>query len=498
MARNIIIGVSSILQIILVIYVLVAPEYAYILSAIFLAVGMGVALSLLTDINKLPTSRMSWIFIILGFPVIGVVLYAIFGQGHMTKYRYKLLENARFASKFIGQTKVVNNDNNLQAKSMIDYLDNMSYMTSNLHNGGLYETFTHGQLKYKRLLEDIENAKSFIHIEYFIIKEGLLFDQLKEVLIRKASQGVEVRILTDFAGSYRFKNRTIDELRRNGIQFRHFNRPRISVLSKVSNFRDHRKIVVIDGIIAYTGGFNIGDEYIDLNTYYNHWHDFHLRMTNTNAIHDFETFFAQSWMYETNEDLFDEKYYPKIDVIENDTLIYPYTDGPDSPNTFIRDMFFKAIMNAKESIYIATPYLIPDTDIYNALIVQASCGININIITPGLPDKKMVKLATESFYNDLLDVGVNIYEYHGFIHSKKFLIDDNTSIIGTANLDMRSFNLSFEVCTLLVNGPVIDDIKKTFIDEIENSNKITKNDTSKRMTFRRLKELIVRLLAPLF
>ena len=183
--------------------------------------------------------------------------------------------------------------------------------------------------------------------------------------------------------------------------------------------------------------------------------------------------------------------------MHGDTYVYPYVDGPDSDETFVRDMFIKAIMQANQRIVISSPYFIPDSVLYDSLILQARSGVEIILITPGLPDKKIVKLATESYYYDLQAVGVKIYEYKGFIHSKKLLIDDDIAIVGTANFDMRSFNLSFEVCTLLMNGPVLEEINQIFMDEIDNSN-LAKVPEKKGHILKRVSQVILRLFAPLF
>ncbi|MEG0284017.1 MAG: cardiolipin synthase [Erysipelotrichales bacterium] len=490
----------AIIQLVLLCYLAFVPMYSTIIYPLIIILGVFLALIVLSDNSKLSTSKLSWITIILAIPVIGALLYIIFGIGHMSNYRKRILDNSkmRFDENCIYRAK--NENVNVKQQALVDYLDHMDFSTTQMHYSGEIDTYTCGTVKYEQMFKDIENAKTYIHLEYYIIKSGQLFDKFIPLLIKKVSEGVEVRILVDFLGARTISKNTLKELRDNGVQIEYFNEMKVTILSKFSNFRDHRKIAVIDGNIAYTGGFNIGDEYIDLDPYYKHWEDFHIRISDSSAVQEYETLFAQSWFFETNENLFKEKYYPSFDLdkMGRETLIYPYGDGPDSIETFVRDMFVIAIMSAQKSICISTPYFIPDTVLYDAIIMKAQSGIDITLVTPGLPDKKIVKIATESYYYDLLKAGVKIHEYNGFVHAKKLLIDDDTAIVGTANFDMRSFNLSFEVCTLLLNGSVIQKIEDNFKEEVLDSKEISLEDVENVSVFKALLQVILKILAPLF
>lgn len=489
----------SVIQFGVIFYIILLPGNNTNLYPIIVVFSFFIALLILSNDNKLSTSKFSWIFIVLVFPVGGILLYLIFGTGYMSSYKKKLLESSHLSYHQDDHYVASREGVNARDLNLLNYLDNMAYRSSYLHYGGDIECFNYGREKFNRMLEDIDNAKSFIHIEFFIIKTGLLFDEIVNALKKKAAQGVEVRIIVDFVGGSQITKSIIKDLEDHGIKFTFFNELKFSALSRLSNFRDHRKIVVIDGYIAYTGGFNIGDEYIDLSPYYGHWEDFHIRISDSPVVLEYQTFFSQNWFFETKENLFKPKYYPEfnLDLVNKDSLVYPYVDGPDSKETFIRDMFMKAIMGANKSIYIATPYLIPDEALYDSLLIQALSGVEITIVTPGLPDKVYVKLATESYYRDLINVGVKIFEYRGFIHSKKILIDDETAIVGTANFDMRSFNLSFEVCTLILGGKIIKEIKDNFIQAIENSDD-ARDKIKKQPFYKRILQLVLRVFAPLF
>lgn len=490
------------IQILFVLALFFLPVFgaSFLFYIVIVLVGIIISLTIIYDDTKLATSKYSWIIIVLALPIAGVVLYLIFGLGHMNSYRKRILENSRLSYSELTEYQADDSRLDANEKTLVHYLDNMRYKTSYLHYGGDIKYYMFGREKYNDLIEDIKNAKSYIHLEYYIIKSGVLFEEFKHALIKKAHEGVEVKIVSDYLGGRFLSDEDIKILRDNNIEIYFFNKFKINMLSKISNFRDHRKMAIIDGEIAYTGGFNIGDEYIDLNEYYQHWQDFSIRIANSPVVLEYETFFAQMWFYESKEMLFTPKYYPKYDLenVNKETLVYTFLDGPDSEETFIRDMFVKVIMSATKSLYIATPYFIPDTVVYDAILIQANSGIDITLVTPGLPDKKSVKLATESYYPELLKSGVKIFEYNGFIHAKKLLADDRYALVGTANLDMRSFNLSFEVCTLLFGGSIIKGIKDTFEYEIVNANPIKLKNLKKVPYYKKILQVLLRLFAPMF
>ena len=501
MRKFILLGFWTLIELLLLIYIINNSKFStYIIPFLYIS-GIGVALSIQIDDTKLSSSKLSWTIVLLTMPIIGIILYMFFGHGYMSKYQKKLVDNARVSYPGISKYRVINAQLTTGQSNIVSYLNRIPFNTSNLHNGGDVKCYTYGKEKFIDLFADIAQAESYIHLEYFIIKPGKLYDKLEKLLFEKAAQGVEIRIMTDFVGGRQVTAGMIRRLENHGIKFAFFNKLFFSGLSKLSNFRDHRKIVVIDGKIAYTGGFNIADEYIDLDPYYHHWEDCHLRISNSSAVLEYETFFGQTWFFTTNENLFKEKYYYDFEINKEDTdcLIYPFVDGPDTIETFVRDIFFKCIMSATKSICITTPYLIPDMVLTGALVIQANSGIDITIITPGLPDKKYVKLATESYYMELVKAGIKIYEYNGFIHAKKMLIDDDShAIVGTANFDMRSFRLSFEVCTLLIGGKIVRDVKQTIEDNIEDSKRITLAQLKKHSVFKRLLYTVIRVFSPLF
>jgi cardiolipin synthase len=501
--RLLLLVIWTIIETILFLEIIFFPAIVSYLYPFLFVLGIIIALYIQVDDTKLTSSKLSWTIIVLAIPIIGLCLFIIFGHGYMSKYKKKIINDSKMSYKNIKAYQAKSNNIDANQRELISYLDNMPFSSSYLHYSGEIKIYNYGTEKFKDLFIDIENATSYIHLEYFIIKPGNLYNRLESLLFTKAEQGVEIRILCDFVGGREVTNNMIHRLKKHGIQFAFFNPLRFNAFSNLSNFRDHRKIAVIDGLITYTGGFNIADEYIDLNKYYKHWEDCHLRISDSSATLEFQTFFAQNWYYETNENLFHVKYYPEYKIIDSNKkyekgYIYPFVDGPDTAETFIRDMFFKLITSAQSSIIISTPYLVPDTVLLDALMIQARSGLDVSIITPGLPDKKSVKLATESYYAELIKSGVKIYEYNGFIHAKKLLIDDTHAIVGTANFDMRSFILSFEVCSLLIGGQIVKDIRKTFDDNVDNAKLISYFEMKNKSLFKRIMYTVARLFAPLF
>jgi|GEM_PF-585879 len=499
MKRIMVVAIWALFQLGLLIYLAISLDFTYLTYLAQIISGIILSLYILSDRSKLTTSKLSWITIVLALPGIGAVLFFLFGFGKMASYKKRVLESSKITYKYERSYLADSKNLDERQRKLVGYLDNMNYRTSFLQKASDFTTYTSGRLFFDDIIKDIRSAKKYIHLEFYIIKDGVLLTQIINELIPKAMEGLEIRIITDGLGGRFISYYNENLMKANNIQLIYFNKPKLNAFYKTTNFRDHRKIAIIDGRISYTGGYNIGDEYIDLSDYYGHWQDFAIRIENSSVVSEFETYFAQHWYFETQENLLVKDYYPifKHSTLEGDTYVYPYVDGPDSDETFVRDMFIKAIMQANKRIVISSPYFIPDSVLYDSLILQARSGVEIILITPGLPDKKIVKLATESYYYDLQNVGVKVYEYNGFIHSKKLLIDDDIAIVGTANFDMRSFNLSFEVCTLLMNGPVLKDINNIFNQEIGNS-KLVPLVERKGHVLKRLLQVILRLFAPLF
>ena len=361
--------------------------------------------------------------------------------------------------------------------------------------------FTDGDDKFAALLEAMRQAKKFIHLQYYIISKGELLDEIIEVLEQKALQGVEVRILYDSLGSRKIGKRNLKRLKRAGIKTGEFFPAFLGIFQFRINYRNHRKIAVIDGTTAFLGGFNIGDEYIDRVEKFGHWRDTHfeIRGEAVNALH---LRFLLDWNYATGENLFKitltQYFNTKVRVRQQKLGIQIVSSGPDSRRQEIRDNYLRLINKAKERIYIQTPYFIPDDAVLQSLKIAALSGIDVRLMIPCKPDHPFVYWITYSYAGDLLESGAHCYCFDdGFLHAKGMVVDGIVSCYGTANMDVRSFELDFEVNAVIYSPEVSMELEKIFLNDLTRCSEITKYDYERRSMGIRVKEQISRLFAPL-
>lgn len=474
-------------------------KLSIILYPIITVLSFIVALYIFYDYTKSNTSKLSWLILILTIPVVGFIFYLIFGRGNMSNYKKQQM----YYASNIAQHKLCNLNSIEHShglfKDMSHYLKlNTDCSTVSRANVKLIDD---GNDKLRMLLEDIKKATSYIHMEYYIVKDGYMWQMIEHALMNRAMAGVEVKLLVDWAGAILLSDERIAQIKKHGIEIRLFNKPSLMVFSKALNYRDHRKIVVIDGIVGYMGGFNIGDEYLNLDPKFGNWQDIHVRLEGC-VVHTLQSIFSANWYFETRQAVDRSHLQPvQCNQFSQDlkTQCCAFDDGPYLDAGITKDIYFKLISSAKHSIKIATPYLIPEAEILTALIIAAKSGVDVQIITPGKPDKIFVKLATQSYYSILLKSGVRISEYqNGFMHAKKMMIDDEVVILGTTNLDMRSLNLNFEINLLLGNDDqMIDDFLRIFQREWLDSDDVILDVHLNRSLFYKVGGVIMRLFAPL-
>ena len=320
---------------------------------------------------------------------------------------------------------------------------------------------------------ELEKAEEFIFMEYFIIQEGVFLNTLLEILERKAKQGVEVRLMYDDLGSANTVPRKYwKELQKKGIKAQTFSKLKL-FFSTTYNNRDHRKIMVIDGKVAFSGGINLADEYINRVERFGHWKD-NVFMVQGDAVRGFTLMFLQMWNVQAKrrDRHSDYERYLNVDIerrpdLENDGFIIPYGDGPHKQDNVAENVYLDIINNAKRFISVMTPYLVPDNEVLHALKHASKSGVEVNIIVPHIPDKKYVNILTKSYYPELLRSGVHIYEYDpGFVHSKMMVADGETAVEGTVNLDYRSLYLHYECGCIIHKNKVIGDIVDDFEDTL--------------------------------
>jgi cardiolipin synthase len=451
--------------------------------------------------NRNPSKTIAWLVILGIFPIFGFFFYILFGQNYRKKYKFS-------QKAFIDELALIrfrSNDEDDIRPSLKDGYDkvlNLARQTSQLPVSNSTETqvLTNGNETFNSILQAIENATKHIHLEYYIVRDDDIGTKLKNLLIQKAKQGVEVRFLFDDVGSWELTRKYVSELSENGIMIKPFSPVRIPFLNSKINYRNHRKIVIVDGIIGFVGGLNIGDEYLGKNKNFGFWRDTHLRLVGE-AVQSLQFIFWQDWYFTTKEKIDSSKLYfnDNLNISDNKFgSVHVVSGGPDSESEVIKNIFFSMITSAKKSIMIATPYFIPDEDLHAALKIAALSGINVKILFPKHPDKKIVYHASRSYFPSLLEAGVQIFEYEeGFLHSKLIIIDDEIASIGTANMDMRSFHLNFEVNVFLYSTDSINKLVQDFIIDIETSNKIDSEVFLNRPIGVKVIESLCRLLSPM-
>ena len=490
--RIFIVGVLLLIQLLVLILILNKfEEYGWYFYIFFYIIGILVLLKIING-NANPSYKIAWIIPVLTIPIFGTFIYLIFGN--KINKKGKLLEHKNKMKQTL-----IQDENILKEITDINFYNQTSYIYNNAGYPIYKNTYTEylevGEVYYKRLIEELKKAKKFIFMQYFIIEKGIFWNDILDVLKQKASEGLDVRVIYDDMGCIvTLPNKYYDELKKYGIKACSFNKF-VPILTAKLNNRDHRKITVIDGNVGITGGINLADEYINKKVRFGHWKDNGILLKG-DAVFNLTNIFLNLWDHinNTKENL--NKFKPDI-KIKGSGYVQPYDDSPFDDELVSENICLNMINKAKKYVYITTPYLIIDNELDTSLCLAAKSGIDVRIITPGIPDKKIVNEVTKAYYNNLLDNGVKIYEYtKGFIHAKTFLVDDEIATVGTVNLDYRSLHLHFECGTLLYKTDSIKDIKKDISKTLEISKQITLKDT-KIGLFRSLKRAVLKLFAPL-
>lgn len=455
--------------------------------------------------RKEPQSVWTWLLLLYFIPILGFVFYLLLGTDmHKQKmFRIKEIEDHLNEAIRKQEYRIQNRELGQGSPEVTEYSDLVMY---NLDVAGAVLTddndiviYRDGNDKFGALMEDMRNAQKYIHIQYYIIRDDVLFQRIKDVLVQKAAEGVEVRILYDGMGCRSVKRKCWEELERKGIRVSEFFPALLRRLHLRVNYRNHRKIVVIDGKIGYVGGFNIGKEYIGLDERFGYWRDTHLRITGS-AVLSLELRFALDWNYAAKENLFVTDRYMNHERIESKQhcQLQIVSSGPDSRYRNIRDNYLRLIGKAKKSIYIQTPYFIPDEAILSALLIAVHSGIKVSVMIPCKPDHPFVYWATYSYIGDLVMAGADCYTYNnGFLHAKGMIVDDKVLCYGTANMDIRSFALNFEVNAVVYNEEKAREMRELFDEDLKTSAQITRNQYVGRPLYIRVKEQMCRLLSPL-
>lgn len=458
----------------------------------------------LTIVNKQtnPSYKVAWSILILGVPVFGIAMYFLFGRSEITKRNRKKLHkmHSKSVRHLKGDEEVIQAlaRQSRGAGKQAGYISKWSHFPICMNQGLTY--YCTGDDTLKPILDEIAKAEHYIFLEFFIIREGVFFNTILDALEEKVKQGVEVRLLYDDFGSANTVPHHYDRyIGRFGIKCVRFN-PLKPIFSAIMNNRDHRKMLIIDGKVAFTGGFNLADEYINQRERFGHWKDNGLRIEGK-AVANFVAMFLEMWQYQTNETEDESKYFPDYEKEQFETLpgyVQPFADSPLDHEKVGETVYLNIINRAKDYLYIFTPYLIIDNEMMTALCNAAKSGVDVRIITPGIPDKKLVFLLTQSYYSQLLCAGVRIYQYTpGFIHAKTFVCDDVIATVGTINLDYRSLYMHFECGVWMYGTWEVGQIKHDVLDTLKVSREITYAHEAKRSPLIKTLQGLLRLFAPL-
>ena len=502
-SRIVIFGILLILQVFMLFFVVVKfSEVTNQIYGLFLIVSI-IAVAYVNTRNINPAYKLGWAIVIMAFPMFGIMLYFFVGNKKPARKLIKKLNRSQvFTQRMLNQdTSIIEeiiNDDPYGAGNIM-YIEN--YGPYPIYKNTKTNFFKLGEEAFEDMLIEIKKAKKYIFIEYFIVHEGKMWNSILDILEQKVKEGVDVRFIYDDIGSVTVlpaKYKRI--LEKKGIKTIAFN-PFVPFLSMVMNNRDHRKIMVIDGKVGYTGGINLSDEYINEIERFGHWKDNAIKLEGE-AVWSFTMMFLEMWngLRPTDNELEYEKFKPDYSFAkeyENEGYVQPYSDSPLDNEILSENIYINILNAAKDYVYIYTPYLIIDNEMTTALILAAKRGVDVRIVIPGIPDKKSAFELTKSFCPELIENGVKVYHYTpGFIHGKCFLSDDKVATVGTANMDYRSLYLHFECGVYLYKTNSIKEIKKDMLQTFEVSTKRYNKKTKLPFLFRLYRSLL-RLFAPL-
>ena len=475
-------------------------SYSQYITAAFKILSILVVIYIMNRSDN-PSVKLGWIVVILLFPLFGGLLYLTIGGKQPISYLRRKLEPMIEESvrhlKADPEIEQELKEKDGSTASQIYYLEHQSGFPA--YKDSKVDYYPSGEDCFKVMVEELRKAKEYIYLEYFIIEEGIMWNTILDILEEKVKEGVDVRVMYDDVGCiFNLPSHYADFLRKKGIKCIVFNRY-IPIFSTVFNNRDHRKILVIDGDVAFTGGINFADEYINEKMRFGHWKDTGF-MLRGEAVAGFTAMFLEMWNVndEHIEDCGEYIQASKKYSVSTDGFVIPFGDTPLDEVYIGKRAYINNLNNASEYTYIMTPYLVIDDEMYECMKYAAQRGVDVKIIMPHIPDKKYAFYLARTYYKELLKAGIEIYEYTpGFVHAKMSISDGKKAIVGTVNHDYRSLYLHYECAAYMLNVPAVMDIERDFKDTLELSQKITLEDVKHFNIFTKLLGHIIRLVAPL-
>lgn len=479
-----------------------------VLFEIGYAILLGVVCARIIYDTRSVTKTLAYLLFAIFVPIVGMVFYLLFGINYKNRKMYtkKLFDNEEMATQLrekvyrYSKQTFIENDTVVKSNRELAYMlvnDVQSPLTAN----NSVKLLMNGEQKFPEVLQALKEAKHHIHIEYYIYENDEIGRTIENVLIEKAKQGVKVRFIYDDFGSNAIGKNLVRRLNENSVEAFPFLKIHFIAFANRLNYRNHRKIIVIDGKTAFVGGINVSDKYInspgDKKLY---WRDTHLRIDGM-GVHYLQYLFLCDWNFCANEKIQPhESFFPREDTLSacGDKVVQMVASGPDSDTPTILYSTLQAISLAKKEILITSPYFIPGESLLDALIIASLSGISVKLLVPGISDSTLVNTAAKSYYNDLLAAGVEIYLYQkGFVHSKTMVTDEKIAIVGTANMDYRSFDLNFEVNAIVYDSEIAVQLRDAFYEDIQHAEKIDFDTWSTRPKMRQLIEKITRLMSPM-
>ena len=456
--------------------------------------------------SETPSKALGYLLLVISFPVGGDLIYMSVGLNYRKKelYRKKLKIDEKEYPKLEEEAIALSLETLSKNKDKIDnfyQLASFSKDKSLTSSNNNVTVMVNGEAKFPDVFESLRSAKHHIHIEYYIYENDTIGNELAQILIEKAKEGVEVRFIYDDFGSSGIRKNIAHQLREAGVEAYPFYKIKLIMLANRMNYRNHRKIIVVDGTIGYIGGINVSDKYInndkDDKLY---WRDTHLKIVG-NSVFNLQTIFLADWNFCANQKIrYSSNYFPEKSEAEHygNHLVQIVSSGPDSKYPKIKYTLIQAILSAEKEICITTPYFIPDKSFLEAINIAALSGIEVKLLVPTRSDSFIVNTTSQSNFQELLDVGVKIYSYDkGFVHAKTMVCDQKVAIIGTANFDNRSFDLNFEINAIVYDEQIATEISNLFEKDISFSTQILAEEWSKRPLFRKLMEKVLHLFSSL-
>ncbi len=455
--------------------------------------------------RRSPQAVWTWLLLLYFIPIVGFILYLIIGQDYHKNKMFKAKEiegELKYAVRrqeetiYYRQLKMTSPALN-RFRDLVLY--NLEAGQAVLTDNNDIRIYTDGKEKFHALIEEMKRAKKYIHVQYYIIRNDEVWQDIEKVLIEKAHEGVEVRVLFDSMGCRTMHKRDWDRLKREGIRVAEFFPAILGQLQMRVNYRNHRKIVVIDGKVGFVGGFNVGREYIGKDEKFGYWRDTHLCIEGA-AVTSLAVRFVLDWNYAAHENLFLEDHLFEIPQYDRHGFdpVQIISSGPDSQTKTIHDNYLHLIHSARNHVYIQTPYFIPDASILDALKIASRSGVDVRIMIPCKPDHPFVYWATYSYIGEMVAAGAKCYVYNnGFLHAKTLSVDGMVACVGTANMDIRSFGLNFEVNATIYSERTVQRLERAFENDMTMSTQVTRKIYEERNLLIRFKEQFSRLLSPL-